>query len=36
MSFAHAVIYIATLLILALPIALAFLLIRWVVRRSRG
>lgn len=36
MSLRHAAIYLAILLILAVPFALVFMLIRWVVRRSRG
>jgi hypothetical protein len=36
MSVDHAAIYIAILFILAMPAALAFVLTRWLVRRSRA
>ena len=36
MSLAHVAIYLAILLILGAPFVLLFMLIRWVVRRSRG
>lgn len=35
MSFGHIAIYLVILLLLALPVVGAFLLIRWLVRRSR-
>ena len=36
MSIGHIVIYLAILIVLALPFALAFILVRWLARRSRG